>query len=75
MADWQPISSAPKDGAEILGFRNRYESLGRREVFITKWFEPWNCWTHGSMEWHPTHWMPLPDPPAVTLAQRGDDDK
>lgn len=67
MSDWRPISTAPKDETWILG----YDPDGPREsnVWLLHWITPnpppaagfWACdeW----LEWHPTHWMPLPTPP------------
>lgn len=86
MSEWQPINTAPKDGTEILAFR---EDAG---VFIARWdcaesflttdemeamdisdddifAEDWFCadFVCGSRldgDTVPTHWMPLPEPPA-----------
>jgi hypothetical protein len=74
---WLDISSAPRDGTEILGGR-----LSRSEWGAEKW-NTWVCWWRdppkpldgGSMVSHwvtqpgafgcmPTHWTPLPLPPA-----------
>lgn len=62
---WMPIESAPKDGSYVL--------LSGIELPV--WQGSWvgtsgryaiNGWTRfNSVDtgWHPTHWMPLPDPP------------
>lgn len=67
--NWQLIETAPKDGTVILGFM-RWELLydGRYETFIgqTHWADincgGWVSWCPGK----PTHWQPLPLPPATT---------
>lgn len=64
---WQPIETAPKDGARILLW-GRYWSDGQ------DWFkEPlygqfsgrrWEAWGPGGpFGVRPTHWTPLPEPP------------
>jgi hypothetical protein len=65
MSEWQPIETAPKDGATFIIGRDdsehhaysgvAYWSLGRfrdptESVTKTVWVDP-------------THWMPLPAPP------------
>jgi hypothetical protein len=60
---WQPIETAPKDGTEILTFRDGVISQcgWKDDLFGEK------CWGHASWsypQWsQPTHWMPLPEPP------------
>ena len=71
MSEWQPISTAPRDGTPILIAR-KDETFG--------WVRGWATWvdvrgisgwlSHGFCEIpgnlglaHPTHWMPLPEPP------------
>jgi hypothetical protein len=72
MSEWMPISTAPKDGREILLY------LGEPwdKVEKARWYDFWENWIVGVLpqdpvreEWHgigksiPTHWMPLPSPP------------
>jgi hypothetical protein len=79
MSEWQTIESAPKDGTRV----DLYAKTWRAESddFVSSRF-PDCYWTNGdSMTnrrahwsrldtgWHPTHWMPLPDPP---VASEGD---
>lgn len=64
MTEWQDISTAPRDGGvEILGYGPRF--MGRGHYMETMHFYD-GSW---SVEYRrgfdaPTHWMPLPDPPA-----------
>ncbi len=58
---WQDISTAPKDGTQILAFD---EGL----ILVTQWVElegvdGW--WDSGKIDPPPTHWMPLPAPPVI----------
>jgi len=65
MSEWKDISTAPKDGTRILA-----PNLMERSVTIGVWTELYGgCWydlTVGHLNgyWKPTHWMPLPPPPA-----------
>jgi hypothetical protein len=66
MSDWQSIETAPKDGTMVL------LAWGTCSVASGFWwtpdrFSPVGHWHIGDTEDRlPTHWMPLPDPPAVT---------
>lgn len=60
MTQWQPIQSAPKDGAEILLF-----SMGDIGVCYFRDDRDFLGWTWGcDKEFRrPSHWMPLPKLP------------
>lgn len=73
MSEWQPIETAPKDGTPLLIFSP--DSI-KPNVFICIWTD-WTDendtviegnWTDLGNEQEfgatPTHWQPLPDPPA-----------
>lgn len=53
-AGWQPIAVAPKDGNDVLVY------FDDGVVQMMGWDGTWN---HAF--YPPTHWMPLPDPPAA----------
>lgn len=57
--DWQLIESAPKDG-KILLFNENQNIIG------VAWWGIHGFWKQaGAVIFHqPTHWMPLPAPPA-----------
>jgi hypothetical protein len=63
---WRPIETAPKDGAEILGY-----SHIDHEFQVVSWDgQNWSfaCFHSGirtnRTNLIATHWMPLPEPPA-----------
>lgn len=70
---WLPIESAPKDGTFVLLFVG-----GAFPVVIARWYKPWENWHAGGLPIDPareeyfgigsavpTHWQPLPVPPAT----------
>lgn len=59
MSAWQPIESAPKDGSEILTFRQA------KLMAVAIWFPDLRRWcvSDGGDIVGVTHWMPLPEPP------------
>jgi hypothetical protein len=64
MSEWQPIETAPKDGRMILVWRDSGVHLMRWKAIGEHGF--WDEW-HVKLKHlssHPTHWMPLPDPPS-----------
>lgn len=70
-SNWQSIDSAPKDGTHVLVALD--EIVGEAQYYIEDgrehegWY--WNDqhWTDavGGEPFQPTHWMPLPPPPAL----------
>lgn len=62
MTDWQPIETAPKDGTRVLTAK-----VGG-PVGMSFWLTSSEKWWDGlsghSRNSPPTHWMPLPHPPA-----------
>ena len=57
---WMPIETAPKDKIEILAWSNRH---GVNVGILTHYKRPEMPSRKGG--WFlPTHWMPLPNPPA-----------
>ena len=59
---WYGIETAPRDGTFVLGFGPHNTRGSYREV-IHWWGDRWTItWMEGYGE--PTHWMPLPTPPA-----------
>ena len=59
MSDWRPISEAPLDGRRVLVF----QPPGIWEVAVfSRYDHSWVAAVNHPL--HPTHWMPLPEPPA-----------
>lgn len=74
--DWQPIASVPAGEHVLLYFPNGERGVGGIEaatVFPDNGDGLTGGWTHGGpnsgSDWEfcerPTHWMPLPEPPAI----------
>ena len=62
--DWRPIESAPKGGTEIIAvnYRNEMYHLTFVRWVLRDGYVGW-IGRSGLLE-HPTHWRPLPPPPA-----------
>jgi len=68
MSEWQPISTAPKDGTAFLGWLpERVGYFARQDIATCSWTEwgsgRWRVNGHNSASDQPTHWMPLPEAP------------
>ncbi len=60
MSAWQQISDAPKNGTTVQGWN--YNGW----ICKMRWVENgWQEWlgTWYPVDWPPTHWQPLPEPP------------
>lgn len=74
MSGWQPIETAPKDGTKILVFTihgelelsdwYKIETPEYVEVSEGLYRKEMREFSSGWNSNHPTHWMPLPEPPA-----------
>lgn len=65
--DWKSMETAPKDGTKVLVGWPGIINMGRYDSYNALWF----CSGSGKhfLPEQPTHWMPLPDPPAVENPQ------
>lgn len=72
MTDWQPIETAPKTGCYVLLARDHglddmaMEGYWRDEINEGRFPAGWVMSIDPDTSWpvEPTHWMPLPEPPA-----------
>lgn len=68
--DWQPIETAPKDGRAVVVYAEYGMSGKKRRAPITfasvaRFSRGWGWLSVPTdIQLHPTHWMPLPAPPA-----------
>jgi hypothetical protein len=60
---WQPIETAPKDGTFILACWRSTDLNGDLPHVVSYTEGEWRD-DYGEEYMEPTHWMPLPDPPA-----------
>jgi hypothetical protein len=63
-AGWRPIETAPKDGTTVILYCAQPKV--RYRLTVAKWVATWKAWQSQPGAWtvSPTHWMPLPAPPA-----------
>ena len=67
-ANWQDISTAPKDGSRFVATGHNYGLYSEgRHACVAQWFRgSWieaSDWNETSELTYLTHWMPLPPPP------------
>lgn len=70
MGDWQPIETAPDSGSDddVIVWNSRFPEIKPR---VTKPDGEWWRLNKEELRAVPTHWMPLPAPPAIDAAQPG----
>ena len=81
MSEWQPIETAPRDGTQVLLWGSYNQS-----VCVGAWRRGgWDAMHEGSRVIEsesdfgtdykkcdpPSHWMPLPEPPAALMPEQG----
>lgn len=74
-SQWQPIETAPKDGLKVLVYDESYGLPQKAWFGKDRNDETYEGWLFGDGDDYscgmyftpinPTHWMPLPKPPAV----------
>jgi hypothetical protein len=72
-SEWRPIEEAPKDGTHVVVFAAlRRDGTKRRSrrgcaASVAHYEQGWG-WlsTPSDYQLHPTHFMPLPEPPKVS---------
>lgn len=70
---WHPIETAPKQAKMIIVAARtiRSEPLQTMFAYWNQQHEGWyRLYAHEATRIYPTHWMPLPDPPGVTRADK-----
>jgi len=65
---WQPIATAPKDGTPFIGCNIHGEIY---VMLFSARLGDWAEWVHEVDPCTPTHWMPLPAPPAPASEKAG----
>lgn len=70
--EWQPIDTAPKDGAWIVvtSTHNKYYRACV-QFYDGHWYDTQEVTHDDLMENAATHWMPLPKPPAMAQGEQG----
>ena len=68
--EWLPIETAPKDGTVVLAVTVDAQNPGVRMSWLEgdRWMttgKPEKFVVSGPHRWWPTHWRPLPQPPAL----------
>ena len=59
--DWQPIETAPRDGTVVLVYAPGRDGLSAMQSTCA--YHPDAGWCIDELR-QPSHWMPLPAPPA-----------
>jgi hypothetical protein len=61
MAEWQPIETAQMWEVAVV---TDGERAAVAQLSLNDWREKfWSCDPEDGLDWEPTHWMPIPEPP------------
>lgn len=63
---WQPIETAPRDDTQVLVWSKPEDGFSHVQRRIDRWRN--GNWYHSRLAMPPTHWRPLPAPPAMLSA-------
>ena len=67
MTAWQPIETAPKDGRRLLLGKWRHGNwiieVGKYTIHPLPGMRNYEAFEARSVDFRPSHWMPLPEPP------------
>lgn len=69
---WRPIETAPTDMTWVIGYDDKDGEVGTIIFDLNGDVDGEEAhyeWTDGMRTWHPTHWMPIPDPPKAKDTQ------
>lgn len=65
--DWQPISTAPKDGTDVIVYRPHFDGAYIPMVGVDYWSRRLQCWAKSRKDTPPVAWQAMPEPPEVSL--------
>ncbi len=78
--EWQPIETAPTDGTAILVCHDGGVWIAKHKAVYQSGYKPDNPWfclmlnkdhiPSRKRKGYPTHWMPLPQPPAMAQGDK-----
>ena len=63
---WRDIETAPKDGGRVLLWHKLWSAPHSGQYYGSHWAHDYNF---GPWKYQPTHWQPLPTPPAAEGGQ------
>jgi len=67
--EWQPIETAPKDKSNVVLLRQPCGSVANR-YFLAEAYAGNGAWIWPYIHKTPTHWTPLPKPPAMAQGEK-----
>ena len=69
ISKWRDIATAPRNGTSVDLIEYGERATNSQYNYVLKRWERFWVNKNGLMSWievhHPTHWMPIPDPPKM----------